>query len=676
MRRIVTIGFLTAAAGLGVYSCLGETVFGPGLVFAYLLLMFCPGAALYLLLEKNPHPLELILTGSALSPVLTGSAGVLMIVFGAPAAASAAVITAASAGLLLFVLGFKKNILRPIGLSNHQILTLAAIVAAFCLAIGFLPLTREWWRLRSDAWFHLAVVAQIGDYGLPPEDPHFIGMPLQYMWFYHVLILVLSRATHVNPAWIMPLINIQAIFMYSLAAFMVSILFTRRFAHGIYSMVLAVLGINALFYLFLPIKLLRAFTGEVRGLEEVSRTLDLTPFDMYTVRSLVQIYGNQEWLFDKFIVATALATGIALMAVSWYFLAGGLKRKRPSMLLFLFLASVGMVAFHTIIGFSAIAGFIGGLILLQLTRARLKTAVPGNPMLFILAMLAAIAVLYPYLNVILRGKESSQLLPFGFSLVMVASIIVSCGLGILLAVFQLKKILSERTALSQFLILNTVAITLYSLIVQLPAGNAVDKFPFLIFFPLSIAGGWTLAELPGRWRGRFKRTLIMAALLIVLFLPLNLLQFLGYLYQPANALLGPGEAEAVAWVQTATPRDAVFIDSGDRLFLTPTAPRRYFWGSEKYAHQWGYNKKEMDRRLRVRDNLYSPDPIDGSTLDALGRLNAETYIIVRSGEPGASGPGKFAGLPDIFSQLFSAEPITIFRVDRDQCRHLAAPTQE
>ena len=89
MRRILTIGILLAAAGLGIYSCLGETVLGPGLVSAYLLLMVCPGAALYLLVDKNPHPLELALSGFALSPVLTGSAGALMILSGMPCACAA-----------------------------------------------------------------------------------------------------------------------------------------------------------------------------------------------------------------------------------------------------------------------------------------------------------------------------------------------------------------------------------------------------------------------------------------------------------------------------------------------------------------------------------------------------------------------------------------------------------
>lgn len=168
----------------------------------------------------------------------------------------------------------------------------------------------------------------------------------------------------------------------------------------------------------------------------------------------------------------------------------------------------------------------------------------------------------------------------------------------------------------------------------------------------------------------------MAGLLVVLFVPLNLIQFLGYLYQPTDPLLGPGEIEAVQWVQTDTPREAVFIDSGDRMFLAPTAPRRYFWGSQKYASQWGYNKKEMDRRRKVRDNLYSAAPIERSTFEALSQLVPEIYVIVRSDRPDNGAADKFSGYPDIFLKKFTAGPITIYEVDRGQCRLQAAQMRQ
>ena len=47
--------------------------------------------------------------------------------------------------------------------------------------VGDQAVAKHGMRYRSDAWFHAAVIAQIGDYGIPPEDPYFAGLALQWM---------------------------------------------------------------------------------------------------------------------------------------------------------------------------------------------------------------------------------------------------------------------------------------------------------------------------------------------------------------------------------------------------------------------------------------------------------------------------------------------------------------
>ena len=70
MRRTILPVILLLLAGFAVYSCLGSGLFVPGAIASYLLLMLSPGAACYLLLEREPRFLELAMAATVLSPVL------------------------------------------------------------------------------------------------------------------------------------------------------------------------------------------------------------------------------------------------------------------------------------------------------------------------------------------------------------------------------------------------------------------------------------------------------------------------------------------------------------------------------------------------------------------------------------------------------------------------------
>ncbi|NIO29114.1 MAG: hypothetical protein GTO29_11245 [Candidatus Latescibacteria bacterium] len=670
MKRFSCIGILILIGGLGLYSCLTDSLFTPGGISAYLLLMVFPGAALYLLLEKHLRPVELALSATVLSPVLAGSGAVIALAFGLSARAALIVLALASITISAVSLARNVSLQDRREIDGRQAVTLAGIIFLFCVLIGYLPLSNEWWRIRSDAWFHTAVVAQIADYGVPPEDPYFYGLTLQYMWFFHALVLLLSQAIHVSAFTVMPLLNIQAIIGFSLSTLLISLLFKKHFKYGTLSMITGVLGLNAFFWVFLPIKLGRAFTGEIRGMAEVSRVLSLSPLNIKTVREFVRIHQNQEFFLDKFIVSTALSTGLCLMAAAWYGVTSSLSQKRTSMIVFAFLASVGMMAFHTIVGFVTIAGLLGGLILFQWKGFGTESADRRQALKLILVLLAGLIVLSPYLYVVLHGKESEQLLPFGISFVKIASIVISCALGFFLAAFQLKRLLAERTPEARFLLLATLSIVVVCLAIKLPALNAYDKFPFFIYFPLGVVGGWTLAELPLRSATRVRRGAVMALVLIVLFLPLNLIQMLGYFAQPVEEVVTPWEQQIAAWVRDNTSRDAVFIDSNDRVFLVAAGPRRYYWGTKQFASQWGYDKDEMTRRRRLRDNLYSDEPLTDETLHQLGGIDEEVYVIARDDE-GTGGFEKLSRYPDLFQQLHSAGPITVLRVERARCREAA-----
>jgi hypothetical protein len=641
------------------------------MIASYLLLMLLPGAGLYMLVEKEPRLLELALAATILSPILLSIVAVLAMVSGLPVSSTAAVFV-----FLVFVLGIKVFVVRaPLfgrgEVTGRQGLVLFGIIAAFCALTGFLPLTSEWWRMRSDAWFHLSTIAQISDYGVPPEDPYFYGFPLQYMWFYHVLVLIVSRATGIGPGYVMAIVNIQALTGFMLATFLLSQLLTKRFAHSVSAMLTGILGINALFWLFIPIKLLPAFVGEDRGMHVIRNALALTPLNNITIRKFLIIYNNQYFFLNKFIVLTAFSVALSFMAACWFGMTAGIATKRPVYFVLAFLAAVGMIAFHPIVGFISLAGLGLGLLLFFVSRSQVTLPSRWTAFKFGLLLVAAVVVLLPYLYNVMHGKDSEQMFPINVGVKKIGGLIIACALGLFLAAYQVKKLVVWREPEARFFALAALSIIVVCLLIHLPGPNIIDKPAFFMFFPLAIAGGWTLAELPERRFALFKTKWGMALVFVVLFLPLNFIGFLGDYATPTPDVLTPEEAAIAEWARENTSREAIFVDNKDRNFILVAGPRRNYYGSHSYAKQWGYDKEEMTRRKRVIDNLFSGEELEPATLTALCEIGPDVYIVLRGRDESNTDANKFLQIGDIFIEAFSTGPATVLKVNKDACRNFS-----
>jgi hypothetical protein len=667
---------------LGIYSCASDALTVPGLVSAYLLLMILPGSAFYILANNRPTPLELALSSVVLSPVLTGVPAVVLMALAVSAQMTAVAVASASAMLGAVALFSKPAVVEVdrengwTGVSGRQALVLVAIIAVFCVLVGYHPFVSEWWRMRTDGFFHIAVISQIEQYGIPPEDPYFHGMPLQYMWFFHVMAIVVTEATNIQPSFTMPLFNIQALAGYILATFLLSVQFRRRFAFGISSVLTALLGLNALFWLFMPIKLGRALTGDITGMEEVTRLLSLRPFDINTIRSFLNVFYNQRFFLDKFIVMTPFSFGLCFMAAAWYGMVSCFTNHRRSAysLAFASIACAGMLFFHPVVGVAVVAGLTGGHVLLLLTRSKVTDPTFSRTSLALLGAAAlAVLVASPYLYLLVQGGGSEQSLPIGLSLKRTVGIVISCALVAYLAAWQVKRLLAERTPAARYFVLAGVSIILVSLLMVLPGPNKYGKPPFFVFYPLAVAGGWTLVDFATKGTPFFRKKSVVALIFVLLFLPVNLLALAAYFNTPADPGPSAWERSAVDWARTNTSRDAVFIDSGDRVLMAIEGPRRYYFGVDAYAEQWGYDTAEMERRRRAVRNLYSLAPLEQPTLAALAEFETDVYIIVRDDDERYAGLDRFSKLPDFFAVAYGEGPISVLKVDKEACRNSSGP---
>ncbi len=661
--------------GAGVLGVLASSFGQPVLPFgvcAYLIMTLLPGAALMSLVSKQADPIEILLAGFALSPVLLTALGIIGMLagVGVPATATALLVLSCVLGTIAAANAGRPGRRAPT-LGRREAFALFILIALVSAAISYLPFTREWWRMRSDAWFHGAVVAQIRDFGIPPEDPFNIGLPLQYMWFFHVFVVLVSQASGIDSFFTMAIVNVHALVGFALGAFLFSATFRKSFSHNYAAVCTALFGMNAAFWLFIPVKLLRVFFGKVRGAEDLSRLLVLHPFEAITARRFVQVGYNQEFLLDKFMVATAFSMGLCLMAVLWWAAAAYIVHRKREYLVASFIAATGVAAFHAALGVVAFGGVAGGLVLMVVLRRRLEGVAPGPALKLLGALLISALVLAPYLYSVSYAKTEHRALPLGFSALKMLGITVSCALVIFLFAFQAKRLLLARDVRVYFFWCTTAAIVGICTVLNLPAANSFDKLPFLPFFPLAVAGGWTIGEFADRGETRRRRISRYVLACLLAFGPLTIFMFSAYYHTPPTRWLSVNEEKVAAWIKAATPRESVMIDSNPNCFLLVAGPRRYYLGSEAYAEVWGYDRSEIDRRKALKRDVYSPGPLEKTTLETLGALPYPVYVIVRTDDSGIDA-GKFAERSAFFRRVFSSGPMIVFEVERDACLSAAA----
>jgi hypothetical protein len=638
-----------------------------GSIAAYAVLMFLPGLGLYLLVERRPSALEGSVSALALSPVITCGLAIIFMVFGMSADSAVRWNLAAAgilglAGVIKFNAAPDRTIRRE--LTSRQWAVLGFVVVATLVLVGYQPATSEWWRVRSDAWFHAAVVAQVSDFGLPPDDPYFAGFALQYMWFYHVLVLVLSKAAALDPFRVMTFLNLQSLCGLLLATILFSGVFVRSFAKRVASCVTVAFGMNGLFWLFLPIKIVRVFVGQVRGTEELARTFSLSPFEMQTAMKFLWIYHNQDLLLDKFMVATAFSTALCCMAVFWFAVAEFLRSRRWFPLIATAIALTGMVGFHTLFGMINSITIFGGLVLLFLFR-RWVSDYRLRPALELAAACAvAIAVIAPYLYAITHEKQAGHAFQLAVTLPGFGGIVISCAAAAFLAIFQ-RRFFRSREMPHRYVQYALLTTTIFCALMVLPQGGAADKIATFVFYPLAVIGGWSIVDLIDRQKTRARKAAVATAIAVLIFIPVNAIWLAAYYNTPTTATYTSDEVSVAAWVRENTPREAVFIDRDEEVFLLVAGPRRYYCGRWAYAYQWAYDKLEMSGRMHVRDALYRDDELDVTALRILGEAPWELYVIDRG--DWKSGLTRLDLDPSLFQRVFSAGRIAVYRVDTAAC---------
>ena len=586
----VLAGGLAAALGALTGATIASTV-GAWVAFGLL-----PGLAAVRVLFPEERGAVAIARAFFLSPLLSGAAAVVLLFAGASADSAAMILLVAGYALGLVTVFYRGSPSPAARRTSTDRRLIWWLVALAVLALA--PHLREWVRMRSDAWFHAAVVFEIDARGLPPDDPYFAGLRLQYMWLYHALLAVWSRAAGVA-AWDLAG-SLNALWLTSLggAVYALSRRVGRPGREAFFAAVFVPLGLDALFTLWIPLKLFRALVGETTGWAELERTFSLRPFGIDQVFHFISTLGSPPPLLNKYLVMTAL--GGAISGLVWVAegLVGWVRGPSARRFVWTGLALFAVWIWNPALGLGGTLGcLLAGVWLLLRPgsdpRSRVRRSlVLGAAAAVLVATLAALPLLRAA-----AGATSSRF-PLGLYPRAFLPILVPSLAALLFGIPALRRL--RATPVNRVFLALTAGMMVAAFLVVLPDPNSQDKMPFVFYLMPAVAAGWMLARvyraLCLRGRGVLARVLLGAILI-----PASALCWTGYLLDPPDPAPSPEETSLAAWLRDQTPRDAVVLDSGDRVDILVRAPRRQLWGRETYARIWGYDPAEMNRRRLVRD---------------------------------------------------------------------------
>lgn len=494
--------------------------------------------------------------------------------------------------------------------------------------------------IRHDAWVHAAVIGEIRLHGAPPVDPRFVGLPLNYVWIFHYFIAQLVSIGPSDPFVAMALLNVvtTGVMFWLVWALAWAVWDDARAARG--TMALFTFGLNAGAWLLFPLQFASAFSGEVRGMDEVRRQLSLMHPGSWDVIYLIAApFAWMVQFWDKVTLGGPLGYAYLFLLLHFLALARLLRGGGGRWLAVAFLTGLGAVLPHSVVGLGMIPVTSGAAVLALLLRRR-HGWLPGAGTLvpFAAAAAAGFAAGLPYLVSIASGwrNESSGLghrwIEPGWR--MPWTLATALAVTFVFARPGIRRAWAERRPFAAWLSLWALGIVLLQCIVHLPEGNE-HKYVWVAFLVLALLGGGAFLPALERWRARLGGP-AFAGLAFLVFLVPHLAFFQGVARDPmgrtAPALhTTPAEARLLAWVRDSTSADDVFLETKNRDLLVVQGPRRMLVATRAGADRAAFPVADFERRRAVTADLFGPVADWAGDAAALADVVARARAVHRVG---------------------------------------------
>ena len=657
-------------------ACVAAGLFLPGVIGDWCIfpvLGMFPGVALAALLPLERNSLARWTLGLAASPLLAAvSAWALMRAgLSLPVAARVVAVAATACWVLAEWCRAHRDgsgVEIPAGLRFAWGWAIgAAAVIAFVLFVN------PYLRVRADAWIHGGIVWEILERGIPPQDPRFAGLTLNYVWFYNYFIALLASLRGGDPFAFMAISNTASMFATMGLAWLIGreVWETPRAAAG--TALLMGLGFNAGMWILWPLRLLRALIGKVHGPAEFEHILSSTHWnDATVIYDLSPVSAYMVNFLDKPLHGTAINIAYVFMLVYLWAMVRALCGQRGPALFWGAAAAAGMFFFHGVVGLSVVPVSLAALGLAWLLAGRYAWLPPrGRMVAFALATVAGSLVATPYTIAISRAWPASKSgLHHSYlhvDLMQWVTLLTALAVAAWFARRSVGRIVAERRGAAAMIALYVACMLAFSCVVTLPIGSHA-KFVFEVFAGLAVLGGVGFHDELASWRRRFG---LAGALLIgAILVATPLLTLRGYLLDhsgtssPEHPMVS-GETALYAWIRNATPPGAVFVDRGFRDVIMVEGRRQLLLGSSLGPELAAFSLDEVLKRRAVMADLYDgADSLDRD-VSLLSGLKRPTYVLLRRVDADSSGSPAphFDARPDLFTRVYQRDGFLVYRVN-------------
>jgi hypothetical protein len=547
--------------------------------------------------------------------------------------------------------------------SDRRLLfALGAVLAVAAFLTLWLPATETAWRFREDSWFHAAVFNRLDGHGLPAVDPYFSPLHLQYMYIYHVLLLAVSKLTGSGPFTAMIVTNFMALVGCVFGFAFLAGRFTQNGAARWLGTCLFVLGMNGLFYLFVPARIARTFLGETAGSAALERSSALTPAGYETAARLLSVENNQFLLLEKFMVGTALPMTIGVVCVVLGLIATSRRGGWSWLSLLLYAVGLGGLLFqHVIVGITVVAAVTVTIVLSLLSRG--GRAGPVWWQIALTALVAAVAI--PYLLSIRPANGVLDAVGFEIGMGQVVGILAGVLPALVPAAWYVLRGESlGRTgggpSASGLLAAWAAVVWLLATTVDLPTDTEI-LFVFPLYAALSgLAVGTFDRALTTRWH---RPAVIVYAYVLLCTVPVNATFFVTAFRDDSRFVVTLPEESLYDWITKFSRKDALFLEADDTVRIPVLAARDLYWGAERYAQNWRYPEAEVTARRALRDAVFGTGPIPEHVFRHAASLDRPLYVVLR--DVHADGAAQFQRISQHprLSGKFMNDRIVVFEVN-------------
>jgi hypothetical protein len=676
MNRVSGARDLFPALVLGLVALASETLRGIAGEIAILpLLGAFPGLALAWALLPAASRTTRWTVGLVLAPLVSSIAGWALLSAHVDAASAARLIGwgAFALWIVMLVRGRRPQESLDAGERAPSHPAMWLLSGGLAVAIALPHVINPWMLVKSDAWNHCGIVYQILERGIPPEDPRFAGLHLNYVWFFNLYIGLLARVHDGNPFVLMSAMNVLDVALMAWLAYVLGWMVWRSRGGALGTALLTCCGFNALMLLLWPLRGIRGLSEFAHGVVHTSWSPPL--FRIHSWEIMSDLGAPHTWIenfVDKFATGTSINYTWLLMLLLLWAWVRLMRSRQAGAWIIAALASAGMQLWHGVVGLSVIPVAACAVVFLLALRRAWPWLPPASRLVeFGIAILLGFLATVPYIFSISRGWDAKQsglhVSPIHLDLTMTLTLVTSCAFALAVAWSPMVSAWRERNAEPMMLTTYAAGIYAFSLLIALPNQNEA-KFAFEAFVPLALLGGANFSNWIDNVRARTGRA-GLAVLAVLLAAPL-VLTLVGFTldrerltYPALNP--APGENEMYAWISSHTPRDMVFVDDHYRDLVMVRARRQMYLGSASGPERAAFPLAQVLERRAVMADLYgAADSLDRDVA-ALAALGRPACVLIRSQDADTRhrAGAALAARPDLFRPIYERSGFVLYAVE-------------